>query len=149
MAGAHDDLLASLSKYPRLETVDLGQLVLSPQALRSLSGVPNLQTLTVTGYRLGTGWLEILADCREIRALRIEHIGEENLSALARLKKLESLTISVYELPEAAEHLKELPNLKVIRWHTWKHPLRPDQLVRLKEIMPNVRIEEANHLQSK
>jgi serine/threonine protein kinase len=82
-----DEDMRAISSYPHLSVLNINRSEVSLAGLRTLSQAPHLTSLALTAGRLKGGVIDVLANCKQLEALRIDTF-EWSAGDRARLKKV-------------------------------------------------------------
>ena len=115
----NDDLLAVLTIFPELHTVDLGAAKFNEKSLARLKDCPKLRTLYLNLTRISDDGLAHLSDLAELREINLfkTQVDNAGLAHLKGLPHLEALNVVQTKVTDdgVRELQKALPNLKETR----------------------------------
>jgi hypothetical protein len=108
--------LRALRGHPHLRHVSLGGIDLSGDGLRYLADIPNLHTLRIGRCKMSADSWAALGELDQVSELVLLSPNARDLSHLAEMAGLESLTLSRVELQEGdPQFFGELPHLKELK----------------------------------
>jgi hypothetical protein len=143
-----DDDLAVLKRYPSVRGLDLQLLAITDKGLAHVAALGDLERLRVYKcFKLKDGDFAALAKLKKLRSLSLSatEIGDAGLKALCSLPDLEYLNIGDTRVTDAGlAELKTLPKLKVLV--TWKPVVSAERKKELGVAIPGLRFGDVSDL---
>ena len=115
-ADAGDEHLWLMSKLKSVRSINLGRSKVTADGVRSLSKLPNLQSLDLSETDHGAGILEVVSGFGALRTLQLRRchwVTDDSLEHLLQLETLECLMI--IDAPMTDRGLKTLAELKNLK----------------------------------
>ena len=107
-----DEGIDSIVALPKLETLDLSGTHISDRGLAILAINSRLQSLKLSRTRITALGFKWLPDFSHLEQLEIDGLGTEGFDHIAKLPRLEKLSLSVSQItPKAVDSLCETPKL--------------------------------------
>jgi Leucine-rich repeat (LRR) protein len=97
-----DEGFAKLSALAELRSLNISGTQITASGLKTLASFPHLQLLEAGGPAINDESMQFVGQCHELRSLMLGGVGDEGFRHVAKLRKLERITITGDRVTDAA-----------------------------------------------